>query len=97
MILAMPTVVSEFPLPPPLLSLSSLSACAFGAPFPRSFPQVFSNKHLSKQEQIWNRGEHPLMPPSIILMSGGVSRPHNEMQVIKDIKRIHCLPGLFNP
>lgn len=37
------------------------------------------------------------MPPSIILMSGGVSRPHNEMQVIKDIKRIHWLPGLFTP
>lgn len=92
----MTTVVSEFQLPPsssaPLAALS-----AFGAPFPPSFPQVFSNKHLSKQVQIWNRGEHPLMPPSIILMSGGVSRTHNEMRVIKDIKRIHCLPGLFTP
>lgn len=29
---------------------------ALGAPIPPSFPQVVSNKHLSKQEQIWNRG-----------------------------------------
>ena len=95
MVLGMQTV-SQFPLQPSLpLSLSSLSlSLAFWSSLPPSFPQVFS-KHLSQQEQIWNRGERPLIPPSIILMSGGVSRHHNEMQVIKDIKREHCLPGLF--
>lgn len=86
-------VGSEIPLP----SCSGLSQLLeFPSP-PFVSPHVLSNKHLSKNEQIWNKGEHHLMPTSIILMRGGVSRPHNEMQVIKDIKWIPWLPGLFTP
>lgn len=83
---------SEIPLPFILWSLA-----AFGVPFPLPFPQVISNKHLSKHEQIWNRVERYLMPTSIILMRVGVSRPHNAKQVIKDIKWIPWLPRLFTP
>lgn len=45
-------------IPPPPPSSPALSQIS-ELPSSSSFPQVFSNKHLSKQEQIWYRGEHP--------------------------------------
>lgn len=78
---------SQIFLPP----YSQLSSSQTSLPLLRSLRSSLISTFPTRNK--FGTGNRSLMPQSIILMSGGVSWALNEMQVIKDIKRIHSQAG----